>query len=364
MELLKNNRWVVLLVGVILIFICAATVWASNGVRPSYAEAASAGMGACELTDVVFDDVLHPEFIARTAAWTQTEGEKSASLANKLSSETSSDAKAKQERADKQAAKKKAEQKLANQKLAAKKLAEQKSAEKKAAQIAAAQTVSSQKSETAALSSNKTRSAASSNDSESTKSDKQTAVSTTVSAHKSAAAAQADLKSDSSVQSAKAVPAAAEAAAASQTPPTQLLFSKTALLHPDQASEATWTYAVSDEELLLLQRIVMAEAEGEPYAGKVAVANVVLNRLRSANYPDTIRDVIYQRYQFSPVLNGRFDRVVPSEDSVKAAAEALNGRKEVPDDTYFFVSLELATDMTVPNTRTPVKKIGHHTFFK
>ncbi|NGZ74837.1 cell wall hydrolase [Saccharibacillus sp. VR-M41] len=278
-------------------------------------------MGACELTDVVFDEVLHPEFIARTAAWTQQEETQQISSADKQQEERQPAVKAK--------------------------------------------TVIKKNPETKTTASSKTaQSETSSNVSKQHKSDKQTAASTTVSAQKnqkSASAAQADRKKEDSAPARQAI---VKEAATSHTPPKKLFFTQTALLSQDQASQATWSYALSKEDLLLLERIVMAEAEGEPYAGKVAVANVVLNRLRSANYPDTIRDVIYQRYQFSPVQNGRFDRVVPSEDSVKAAAEALNGRKEVTDDTYYFVSMELATDMTIPNTRTPVKKIGHHTFFK
>lgn len=108
----------------------------------------------------------------------------------------------------------------------------------------------------------------------------------------------------------------------------------------------------------------MAEAEGEPYKGKVAVANVVLNRLRSANFPDTIYKVIYQKSQFSPVANGRLNRVKPNDDSIKAVNAALSGVKEVPDNTYFFLSLKLAQDLTVHHTQTYVKTIGNHTFYK
>ncbi|WFR62569.1 cell wall hydrolase [Paenibacillus amylolyticus] len=132
----------------------------------------------------------------------------------------------------------------------------------------------------------------------------------------------------------------------------------------DESKLATWSYSVSDKELHLLQKIVMAEAEGEPYEGKVAVANVVLNRLRSANFPDTIYKVIYQKSQFSPVANGRLKRVVPNEDSIKAVNAALNGKKEVADDTYYFLSLTLADDLTVARSQKKVKTIGHHTFYK
>ncbi|MEW4368518.1 cell wall hydrolase [Paenibacillus kandeliae] len=181
------------------------------------------------------------------------------------------------------------------------------------------------------------------------------------------AAAQAkqanSIKANTAAAKVKASAAVASSSIQHSTP-TQLYFTRTKLLPQDHKAQATWTYALSDKERLMLERIVMAEAEGEPYKGKVAVANVVLNRLRSANFPDTIKDVLYQKYQFSPVGNGRFDRVKPNADSIKAVREALQGRKEVPDNTYYFVSLSLATDFAIPNSRTVVTKIGHHTFFK
>ncbi|WP_379132360.1 cell wall hydrolase [Paenibacillus sp. sgz500958] len=152
--------------------------------------------------------------------------------------------------------------------------------------------------------------------------------------------------------------------ASQQKSPTTLFFTRTMLLNQEEQSKATWIYAVSEEEVLLLQKIVMAEAESEPYQGKVAVANVVLNRLRSANFPDTIKDVIYQKSQFSPVANGRLKRVQPNEDSIRAVEAALSGIKEVSDDTYFFLSLKLAQDLTVHHSRTYAKTIGNHTFYK
>lgn len=152
--------------------------------------------------------------------------------------------------------------------------------------------------------------------------------------------------------------------ASQKNPLTTLYFSRTELLSQEQQSKATRRYAVSEEELLLLQKIVMAEAEGEPYQGKVAVANVVLNRLRSANFPDTIYKVIYQKHQFSPVANGRLKRVNPNDDSIKAVNAALSGVKEVPDNTYYFLSLKLAQDLTVHHSQVYVKTIGNHTFYK
>ena len=152
--------------------------------------------------------------------------------------------------------------------------------------------------------------------------------------------------------------------ASQQHPPTILFFTRTELLSQELQDKATWQYAVSEEDMLLLQKIVMAEAEGEPYQGKVAVANVVLNRLRSANFPDTIKEVIYQKSQFSPVANGRLKRVKPNQDSINAVNAALSGVKKVSDDTYFFLSLKLAQDLTVHHTQKYAKTIGNHTFYK
>ncbi|MDP4098966.1 cell wall hydrolase [Paenibacillus sp. P96] len=162
----------------------------------------------------------------------------------------------------------------------------------------------------------------------------------------------------------QAAPAIGKIKIQSQTPPKKLFFTRTATLTQADQAKATWSYSITAQEVLLLQKIVMAEAEGESYKGKVAVANVVLNRLRSANFPDTIQKVIYQKAQFSPVANGRLNRVRPNEETVKAVNDALSGHKAVPDDTYYFLSLTLADDLTVHHSRAKVKTIGNHTFYK
>ncbi|MEC0123715.1 cell wall hydrolase [Paenibacillus pabuli] len=180
--------------------------------------------------------------------------------------------------------------------------------------------------------------------------------------HAARAAAAAKAKKEAALKLAKVE--RAKAVAAITTPPQKLYFTRTKLLNQEDSKLATWSYSVSDKELFLLQKIVMAEAEGEPYEGKVAVANVVLNRLRSANFPDTIYKVIYQKSQFSPVANGRLKRVTPNKDTIKAVNAALNGKKEVADDTYYFLSLTLADDLTVAHSQKKVKTIGHHTFYK
>lgn len=121
---------------------------------------------------------------------------------------------------------------------------------------------------------------------------------------------------------------------------------------------------MSDSDIGMLERIVMAESGGEPYLGQVAVANVVLNRVKSNRYPSTLEGVIFQRSQFSPVKNGVIRGRTPNASVKKAVAQALGGRMIVPSDTLYFVNPVLATDQTVPRTKTPVKVIGSHTFYK
>lgn len=121
---------------------------------------------------------------------------------------------------------------------------------------------------------------------------------------------------------------------------------------------------MNDDDIEMLERIVMAESGGEPYLGQIAVANVVLNRVKSKSYPSTLKGVVFQKFQFSPVKNGVIRGQSPNESVKKAVAEALNGRMIVSEDTLYFVNPVLATDQTVPRTKTPVKVIGNHTFYK
>lgn len=83
------------------------------------------------------------------------------------------------------------------------------------------------------------------------------------------------------------------------------------------------------QELDLLARLITAEAQAEPYEAKVAVGAVVMNRVKSSDFPNSIDKVIYQNingyYQFTPVVNGWIDKPAQS-DCMEAAKEALNGR--------------------------------------
>jgi len=96
-----------------------------------------------------------------------------------------------------------------------------------------------------------------------------------------------------------------------------------------------WDQSYSYDELMLLARLVYAEAAGEPYVGKVAVAAVVLNRVKSPLFPDTIYEVIYEPWQFSSVGNWMFNSY-PSEDCIQAARDALAGWDPTGGALYYF----------------------------
>lgn len=114
-----------------------------------------------------------------------------------------------------------------------------------------------------------------------------------------------------------------------------------ALLGQAQAQRALILAAAgaTEEDLYLMANLIYCEANGEPYVGKVAVGSVVLNRVHSDVQPNTIREVIYARKQFSPVGNGSLARALragKADDSCfQAALEALAGARPVGDKLYF-----------------------------
>ena len=113
----------------------------------------------------------------------------------------------------------------------------------------------------------------------------------------------------------------------------------------------------------LLARIVHAESKGEPYLGQVAVAAVILNRIDSADFPNTLAGVIYQPGAFEPVMNGTINQDVPKDASArKAAREALNGYDPTGGCLYFF-NPDTATSKWIWSKQI-VKTIGKHHFAK
>jgi len=91
-----------------------------------------------------------------------------------------------------------------------------------------------------------------------------------------------------------------------------------------------------ESDHLLLARIAMVEAGNESYEGQLAVANVILNRVKDERFPDSIRGVIYAGKQFPPAHNGLLDRSKPNADALRAARDALNGKNNVGQALYFY----------------------------
>lgn len=112
----------------------------------------------------------------------------------------------------------------------------------------------------------------------------------------------------------------------------------------------------------LLARLIRAEAEAEPYEGKVAVAAVMLNRTRDSRFPKTLEGVVYEVDAFESVSNGRIYDTPPTDDDYRAARDALNGW----DPTYgcvFFWNPATATSPWVWS-RPVLSQIGSHVFAK
>ena len=121
----------------------------------------------------------------------------------------------------------------------------------------------------------------------------------------------------------------------------------------------------SNEELYWLSRIISAESQGEPLEGKIAVGNVVLNRVKSADFPNTIYGVIFDdRWggQFEPVRNGTIYKT-PTEESVLAAKLCLNGANVIGDSIYFLAPA-LAQNFWIVENREYVATIGCHDFYR
>jgi len=123
----------------------------------------------------------------------------------------------------------------------------------------------------------------------------------------------------------------------------------------------------TQEDRMLLARLIEAEAEGEPYLGKVAVGAVVVNRVLSDKFPNTIKEVIYHvdeigAYQFEPVLNGRLFAVTPSSDSLKATNEALGGVDPTGGALFFFNPYKITNTWLL--SKPVICQIGDHVFTK
>ena len=129
------------------------------------------------------------------------------------------------------------------------------------------------------------------------------------------------------------------------------------------SSTKTTTPSTGSDMVDLLARLINGEARGEPYLGQVAVGAVVMNRVKSAEFPNTISGVIYQKGQFSCVTDGQFNKAIDKNSTVyKAAREALNGA-DPTNGALFFYNPKTAKSSWLYSLKT-ITTIGSHRFAK
>jgi len=119
--------------------------------------------------------------------------------------------------------------------------------------------------------------------------------------------------------------------------------------------------SASSSDLNLLSRLVYGEARGEQYKGQVAVAAVVLNRVKSSSFPNTVAGVIYQRGAFSVVADGQIN-LTPNQTAIAAAQDAINGWDPTYGAIYYFNPNTATSGWIWSRPLTVV--IGNHRFCK
>ena len=166
-----------------------------------------------------------------------------------------------------------------------------------------------------------------------------------------AARIEAEAQAKAAAEEAARIEAEAQAKAAEEAARLEAEAQQAAL-----AAQTAQTAATSAEELKLLANIIYCEAGSESYVGKVAVGNVIMNRVKSASQPNTITEVVYAKGQFSPVRNGSLQRALSSDKAdaacYQAAIEALAGAQPVGDKLFFR-----------RNNGRSGQVIGHHVFY-
>ncbi len=140
----------------------------------------------------------------------------------------------------------------------------------------------------------------------------------------------------------------------------------TFLINIDDSKQQSQSIAAGSSQssnLQLMARAINGEARGEPYEGQVAVGAVIMNRVKSSKFPNTIAGVIYQSGAFTAVSDGQINVPIKQGSTVlKAAQDALNGWDPTGGAIYYF-NPNTATSKWIWS-RTIIKTIGKHHFCK
>ena len=125
----------------------------------------------------------------------------------------------------------------------------------------------------------------------------------------------------------------------------------------------TWAalkkYTLNINEMDILAKVIYSESRGEPYIGQVAVGAVVMNRIQSSQFPDTIKDVVFQNGAFTAVSDGQY-WLTPNETAYKAALDAVRGWDPTYNSIYYF-NPDTATSAWIWSRPQNIK-IGKHIF--
>ena len=115
----------------------------------------------------------------------------------------------------------------------------------------------------------------------------------------------------------------------------------------------------SESDVYLLARTIYAEGRGEPYTGQVAIGAVIMNRIRSPKFPNTVSGVVYQKHAFTAVSDGQIN-LTPNDTAMKAARDAMNGWDPTGGALYYY-NPAVATSSWIFDRQT-VTVIGRHVF--
>ena len=146
---------------------------------------------------------------------------------------------------------------------------------------------------------------------------------------------------------------------AKQTPPKQTAQPKKTT--PKKPTAANIPNGYSQNDIQLMANAVYGESRGEPYTGQVAVAAVILNRVNSATFPNTVSGVIFEPGAFTAVADGQI-WLTPNKNAKKAVVDAINGWDPTGEALYYF-NPDTATSGWIWG-RPQIKRIGKHIFCK